>query len=622
LHGGAAKAGSWWIAIGREADHFASIVITMGRVVPMPAKGRKPRTEKPRRADAKARAKTPAARRGEHVPDPEHMTQQLLTLFRVSTELQRATDLEEQLNLIAHAVVDSQTYRRAIISLFDEEWRVVKVGYAGLTKEDVRSHQSRPPMSPEQRARTFRPEYRISQSYYISHTTELAQEISEDAVESHMTEKDFIDWDPNDLLFVPLTSSDGKIIGTLSVDDPFDGRRPTAESLQIIELFASMAGRIVERSKLHDELKQTKRYLETLIRSCVDIIVATDAEGRITLINKGAEEVFGYKEEEVLGKPASIFYASEEEARNVMRKLRGPECGGVGRLRNYEALAVSKSGERIPISLSVTMLYDDEGNESGTEGISKDLREIKKLEKELIRAEKLATLANVATTLSHEINNFLEGIISAGQLSLFSLDREDVVKMYEDHGLKEEREERVEQLAAINEEALRIGEITERLQLMAETGTLKTKPYLDKITMVDIDETCVTDERERYRILVADDRLYVRRFLSQYLSSKGHQVDTASDGQETIDKAKATRYDLVLSDIKMPKKNGYEVFSEIKECTPETEVILMTAYGYDPTHALVKSSKEGLRAVLYKPFDMKKIDTAIARAMAARTCET
>jgi PAS domain S-box-containing protein len=558
---------------------------------------------------------------GKHRTDPEVITQQLLTLFRVSTELQRTPELGEQLNLIAQAIVDAKTYRRAIISLFDEEWRVIRVGYAGLTEPDVRVHQSRPPLSPEQRTRIFRPEYRVSRSYYVPHTSELAQEISEDAVQSHLKQEDFVDWDPKDLLFVPLTSSDGKTIGSLSVDDPFDGRRPTEESLQIIELFANMAAEIVERSRLHEALYRTTRYLETLIRSCVDIIVATDADGMITLINKGAEEVFGYKEEEVLGKPASIFYESEEEVHQVMKELQGPDHGGVGILRDYDTTGVSKSGERIPLSLSVSILYDEEGNEIGTAGISKDLREIKKLERELIRAEKLATFADVAATLSHEINNFLEGIISAGQLSLASLEREDIVKMYEEKGLAEERREKVEQLSVINEEALRIGAITERLQLMAKTGTLKTKPYLDKITMVDIDETCVSEDGERYKILVADDRLYVRRFLAQYLGSKGHEVDTAADGQETIDKAKEHHYDLVLSDIKMPKKNGYEVFSEIKEERPETEVILMTAYGYDPTHALVKSSKEGLRAVLYKPFDMKKIDTTIARAMAARACE-
>lgn len=585
----------------------------------MAAKGKE---SKPRGSgrSAGSRRRRPAPDR-KRASDPGVVTQQLLTLFRVSTQLQRTADLEEQLNLIAQAIVDTKTYRRAIISLFDEEWRVIRVGYAGLSEQDVRVHQSRPPLSPEQRARIFRPEYRISRSYYIPHTSELAQEISEDAVQSHLKQDDFVDWDPNDLLFVPLTSSDGKTIGSLSVDDPFDGRRPTEESLQIIELFANMAGEIVERSRLHEALYRTKRYLETLIRSCVDIIVATDADGKITLINKGAEEIFGYKEEEVLGEPASIFYESEEEVRGVMKKLRSPDYGGVGILRDYETTGVTKSGQRVPLSLSVSTLYDEEGNEIGTEGICKDLRELKKLERELVRAEKLATLADVATTLSHEINNFLEGIISAGQLSLESLEREDVVEMYEEKGLGEERREKVEQLSAINEEALRIGAITERLQLMAKTGTLKTKPYLDKITMVDIDETCVSDDGERYTILVADDRLYVRRFLAQYLGSRGHQVDTAADGQETIDKAKACHYDLVLSDIKMPKKNGYEVFSEIKEERPETEVILMTAYGYDPTHALVKSSKEGLRAVLYKPFDMKKIDTAIARAMAARACE-
>ena len=52
----------------------------------------------------------------------------------------------------------------------------------------------------------------------------------------------------------------------------------------------------------------------------------------------------------------------------------------------------------------------------------------------------------------------------------------------------------------------------------------------------------------------------------------------------------------------MPNRNGYEVFEGVRATDPGTKVILMTAYGYDPTHSIVRASEEGLCAVLYKPF--------------------
>jgi DNA-binding NtrC family response regulator len=71
----------------------------------------------------------------------------------------------------------------------------------------------------------------------------------------------------------------------------------------------------------------------------------------------------------------------------------------------------------------------------------------------------------------------------------------------------------------------------------------------------------------------------------------------------------------VLSDIKMPFKNGYEVFEGVRESHPDTKVILMTAYGYDPSHSIVKASSRGLSDVLYKPFQMARVRDAITKAL-------
>jgi FixJ family two-component response regulator len=68
----------------------------------------------------------------------------------------------------------------------------------------------------------------------------------------------------------------------------------------------------------------------------------------------------------------------------------------------------------------------------------------------------------------------------------------------------------------------------------------------------------------------------------------------------------------------MPKKTGNEVAAELKTVAPDLPVILMTAYGYDPSHIAVRAKREGVVDVLYKPFDLKKLKEAISRALSEK----
>jgi len=162
----------------------------------------------------------------------------------------------------------------------------------------------------------------------------------------------------------------------------------------------------------------------------------------------------------------------------------------------------------------------------------------------------------------------------------------------------------------------RLTALTNRLQTMADRGgDYATTEYLGEIRMAELPEERAG--RAGGRILVADDREYIREFLKDFLVLEGFRVDTASDGEEALSKVRSASYDLVLSDIKMPRRNGYEVFAGVRERDPRTKVILMTAYGYDPSHSIVRATGEGLSAVLYKPFQMSRVRDAIVKALSA-----
>ncbi|HVS69808.1 MAG TPA: response regulator [Phycisphaerae bacterium] len=117
------------------------------------------------------------------------------------------------------------------------------------------------------------------------------------------------------------------------------------------------------------------------------------------------------------------------------------------------------------------------------------------------------------------------------------------------------------------------------------------------------------------RVLVADDEPNIRQTIADLLTRFGCKVDTAADGAEAIALLAAqARYDLVLSDIKMPQKNGYEIFQAAQKLNHKAPVILMTGFGYDPNHSIVRASQEGLSAVLFKPF---KVDQFLAEVRKA-----
>jgi CheY-like chemotaxis protein len=125
-------------------------------------------------------------------------------------------------------------------------------------------------------------------------------------------------------------------------------------------------------------------------------------------------------------------------------------------------------------------------------------------------------------------------------------------------------------------------------------------------------------------ILVADDEPKIRRVIGDVLRNRGARVVVVDNGQAAITYLEACQrgeyppFELVISDIKMPDRNGYEVFAATRRCIGEIPVILMTGFGYDPHHSIVRASQEGQRAVLFKPFQIEKLLEEVRAALPAR----
>jgi len=114
---------------------------------------------------------------------------------------------------------------------------------------------------------------------------------------------------------------------------------------------------------------------------------------------------------------------------------------------------------------------------------------------------------------------------------------------------------------------------------------------------------------------VADDEEVIRTTVYEVLRKQGCHVDTARDGAEAVNMISLNQYDMVLADIRMPFKNGYEVFAAVRSQLPACQVILITGFGYDPNHSIVRANREGLAAVLFKPFKVDQLLTEVRQAL-------
>jgi PAS domain S-box-containing protein len=225
---------------------------------------------------------------------------------------------------------------------------------------------------------------------------------------------------------VEFKKKDGKKITVLLTGHPIKNEKGEVVGYQGINLDIS------ERKQIENELREANEFFRNLIESSVDGIIAADMKGNIFIFNKGAEALTGYWAEEVIGKLHITRIYPEGVAKEIMKKLRSPEYGGVGKFIPSPLNVLNKLGQEIPIQLSAVLIYDGKGQEIASVGIFTDLRPRLNMEKklqethlQLVSSEKMASLGKLAAGIAHEINNPLGGILIYSSLMMEDLPEED-----------------------------------------------------------------------------------------------------------------------------------------------------------------------------------------------------
>ena len=186
--------------------------------------------------------------------------------------------------------------------------------------------------------------------------------------------------------------------------------------IKLLMAFGSQLGAALENAELYQDVTKSKAYIENLVENAADLIITTDLDDRILTWNRGAEVLFGYDKDEVIGKHLSILLPPERfhELEEMRAKVQIS-----GALRDIEIRSKRKDGVMIYLSLSVSPIRDLEGKIVGFLRVAKDITEKKRYERRLKELDKMKSdfVSNVShelrtplTSIKGSVDNMLDGL--------------------------------------------------------------------------------------------------------------------------------------------------------------------------------------------------------------------
>ena len=169
------------------------------------------------------------------------------------------------------------------------------------------------------------------------------------------------------------------------------------------------------RGMYAEQLEQTEARYRDIIENSADAIITIDNSNRITSWNQGAEEIFGWEKEEILGESISkIIPRDLMEVGEMLCLAYGIKHSGA--VKNYETERITKSGTRRLVQLTETVITNENGEIVGRSQILRDISELRINENQMRQSERLATVGHLAAGVAHEVGNPLTSISSLVQV--------------------------------------------------------------------------------------------------------------------------------------------------------------------------------------------------------------
>jgi PAS domain S-box-containing protein len=319
-------------------------------------------------------------------------------LYRFTDKLYRATPLSDVFDAALTAIRQALGCNRAAILLFDEAGIMRFVAWSGLSEGYRRAVEGHSPWT--RSAKDARP-ICIDDVDASDISAPLKDAIKEEGIAA--------------LAFTPLTVN-GELVGKFMTyyDRPYRfGESDTNLSITIArQLGFSME--MAQAEQARGRAEQTSALLASIIATSEDAIVSKDLQGIVTSWNRGAQRVFGYTADEMVGKSIMQLIPPDRhsEEREIIDRLRKGE-----RVEHYETVRRRKDGSEVHISLAVSPLKDETGTIVGASKIARDISERKRFEaqKDLLLNE-----------MKHRVKNTLATVQAMAGQTLRTVSKDDL----------------------------------------------------------------------------------------------------------------------------------------------------------------------------------------------------
>ena len=297
----------------------------------------------------------------------------------------------------------------------------------------------------------------------------------------------------------PLVSRSGRLLGMISTHwrEP---HQPTQRELRSLDVLARQMADLIESRETAATLRESEqrfRWLASITECSDDAIISKTLDGCIMSWNQGAERLFGYPAEEMVGMPITILIPPDRqnEERMILEKIAGGE-----RVDHYETVRRRKDGGSVAISLTVSPVKNAEGRIIGASKIARDITERKRAEArenalttQLALMNRMATAGELSASIAHEVNQPIVAVtlMTSAALHWLSMDVPDIQKTRDI-------------LSEIESAAHRASEIVAGVQAMFRKNTDERLP-VDIKKMIFTVLQIVRIECERNRVEVQTD---------------------------------------------------------------------------------------------------------------------
>jgi PAS domain S-box-containing protein len=310
-------------------------------------------------------------------------------------------------------------------------------------------------------------------------------------------------------------------------------------------------------------------------------------------VNEAFCAAFKYSEEQILGKNFRVLLPADtpQEVSERLFDRRNSESW------NGDVRCVTKQGHIFYMALSISVITDEKGQPIAFAGVSRDLTEERTIQENMRKAEMLNTIQELAGSVSHEFSQPLQALNN--YISLLKMGR--IKKEY-----------------LINSE-LAVKRITELVDNLGEITSIQKQDYLNS-KIIDLKASALNKQKLAHkRILVVDDEQHILETVIEMLRISGYECEGAADGLEALQKISKQQYQLVISDINMPRMSGIRLFEKLQAIGYKGAFVFLTGYSVPNEISYFINDIDGL---LNKPVDMHKLTGIVKKLLGTGKEET